>query len=375
MHAAYDALPALLSQYAARPHRPVVVAGFDGFIDEMTSVVGERRSLTDWTPIGGIPDFGAWVNGAAGRSALREIVMHRADPGGCAVNLGDGLNAMGVELHAFATLGDPIHPAFRPFVAACASCTSWAGVHGRTIAFEFTDGKIMLCSVSQLADLDVACLDRHLADGVYSRRCAQAQVIVLTNWTLYPHMTQCWLRLIEQVYSKLTQKPRFFIDLVDPTARSQADIGAMLAVLPQLQRCGPVTLGVNGNEGNVLARVLGLSPVADEPAAVEAQARELRTKLGVEEVVTHSIRFSAAADAAGSASVPGPWCKAPVKSTGAGDRYNAGTVLGHCLGLDLNARLALGNLSSGFFVRQARSGSALELARFGQELVTDEAGK
>lgn len=363
MHPAYSSLPLILSSLAKKP-RPVVVAGFDGFIDEMTSVVGERRSLTDWSPIGGIPAFGAWVNGAAGRSALREIVISRVDAGGCAVNLGDGLNAVGVELHAFATLGEPMHSAFKSFAKACASCTSWAGVHGRTAALEFTDGKIMLCSVSQLADLDVACLDRHLEDGIYAKRCAQAQAIALTNWTLYPHMTAIWERLIERVYSKLPQKPRFFVDLVDPTARSQADIAAMLKVLPKLQACGPVTLGVNGNEGNVLARVLGVPVAADEPAAAEDQAKVLRVKLGVDELATHCIRFSAAADATGSASVPGPWCEKPLKSTGAGDRYNSGTVLGHCLKLGLPERLALGNIASGFFVRNARSGNAQELAEF-----------
>jgi sugar/nucleoside kinase (ribokinase family) len=62
--------------------------------------------------------------------------------------------------------------------------------------------------------------------------------------------------------------------------------------------------------------------------------------------------------------ISGPHCAQPLKSTGAGDRFNAG----YCLGLLARGTLAdcltLGCAASGFFVRQARSADRAELAAF-----------
>ena len=42
-----------------------VVTGFDGFVDEMISVVGERRSLDDFTPVPDIAAFGGLISSAS----------------------------------------------------------------------------------------------------------------------------------------------------------------------------------------------------------------------------------------------------------------------------------------------------------------------
>jgi hypothetical protein len=370
MQAVYRSVAAALRRHAAGGRPLAVTVGFDGFVDEMTSVVGERRGLDDWSKMAAIPEFGAWVAGAAGRSALREIVIHRQDPGGCAVNLGDGLIALGVQLDCYATLGEPLHPAFAPFAAACRTCTSWAGVHGRTLALEFDDGKLMLCAVAQLAAFDPERLAGELADGAYRASCARSRLIALTNWTLYPHMTACWRLLQRQVYRTLDHRPVFFLDLVDPASRSAADIREMLSALPGFTETGDTVLGLNGTEANILARVLNLPSAADDPAGVRRQAQRLREAIGITEVVIHCVRFAAAARADDSTSVDGPWTTTPRKCTGAGDRFNAGYALGLLLGLPLAERCALGATSSGFFVREARSGSTAELAAFAEDFAT-----
>ncbi|HEY9249824.1 MAG TPA: hypothetical protein VIO38_11855, partial [Rariglobus sp.] len=43
---------------------PSVAIGFDGFVDEMIRVVGERRSLSDYSAVPTIADFGALVSRA-----------------------------------------------------------------------------------------------------------------------------------------------------------------------------------------------------------------------------------------------------------------------------------------------------------------------
>ena len=71
----------LLKDRQSIPSQSPVVAVFDGFVDEIISVVGERTSLSEWKPVPLISQFGDLIKAAAGRSSLREIIVHRADPG------------------------------------------------------------------------------------------------------------------------------------------------------------------------------------------------------------------------------------------------------------------------------------------------------
>mgnify|MGYP003505139292 CR=1 FL=1 len=63
----------------ADPQGCRVVTGFDGFVDEMISVVGERRTLDDFAPVPDIGTFAAMIAAAAGQSTLREIVVTAAN--------------------------------------------------------------------------------------------------------------------------------------------------------------------------------------------------------------------------------------------------------------------------------------------------------
>ncbi|MCX6935781.1 MAG: carbohydrate kinase [Verrucomicrobia bacterium] len=340
-----------------------VVTGFDGFVDEMISVVAERTSLDHFSQVPDIATFGGMISAAAGHSSLREIVVNAVHPGGCAVNLGDGLAALGVPVDCFATLGEPMHPAFSEPASRFRKAISWGREPGRTLAFEFSDGKLMFSSVKQLEEFTPQDISLRLGGGVYQSSCLEAAIIALTDWSLYPHMTAVWRLLQHDVYSKLTHRPHFFIDLVDPSSRSAADILAMVDTLPFLETCGPVTLGLNGNEANILAQLLGLEPAQEEEDSMRLAAG-LRTKSGVSTIVIHNLKFAASAGSGGGFSTQGPFCERPLKSTGAGDRFNAG----YCLGLLAVAApevcLSLGCAASGFFVRNAHSPSRSELAEF-----------
>lgn len=340
----------------------VVVVGFDGFVDEIISVVECRESSGDWRPVPTIEAFADHVRASAGRSSLREIVVQRCEAGGCAVNLGDGLTALGVQLDCYATLGRPRAAAFDAFAARCRHVESWGDEPGRTLALEFQDGKLMLSAVEPLHRFDMGLLETVLCESRFPRSCREAQLIALTDWTLYPKMNDCWRLLQQRVLAELPQQPWIMIDLVDPSSRSREDKLAMLRVLSLFEHAGPTVLGLNGNEANQLAMLLGV-PTADESAAsITALAAELRQRLGLRQVVIHLTRRAAAADRTGVVSIEGPFCATPVKSTGAGDRFNAGYAAGLLLGGSLADCLALGCASAGFFVRNARSGSPEELA-------------
>ncbi len=342
-----------------------VVTGFDGFVDEMITLVDERRSLTEFCRVETISRCAELLGAAAGQSSLREIVINRTDPGGCAINMGDGLVKLGVPVKTFATAGEPIHAAFAEYSQE-AELHSWGREPGRTLAFEFADGKLMFSAVTQLADFHPAELERRLADGAFFEACSVAHLIAITDWSLYPHMTACWKYLQDTVFSRLTHRPYFLIDLVDPSSRAEADILAMLEVLPEFQHAGPTVLGLNQNEANILSRLLGESPVVvnGKEATVE-QAKKLRARLKIHEVVIHAQKYAVLADDdEDSASAFGPYCERPVKSTGAGDRFNAGYALGKILVLDKMQRLLLATAVSGMYVRLGRSATFEELLTF-----------
>lgn len=341
-----------------------VVTGFDGFVDEMVSVVDERQSLTDYRRIETIEHFGEKISAAAGHSSLREIVITEVDPGGCAINMGDGLASLGVPVTTFATVGEPLHAAFAGY-AEKARLISWGTEPGRTLAYEFADGKLMFSAVSQLQKFHPDALAEYLADGVFAEACASAQLIAITDWTLYPHMTACWDYLLEKVFSKLPGRPNFFFDLVDPSTRSENDIRGMLEVLAKFEQVGNVTLGLNQNEANILSRLTdGATQTAVAPESAEEQSVELRNALKVGSVVIHSLRYAVGCAGDSVQSVWGPYCEKPKKSTGAGDRFNAGYALGAILGLKMADRLLLACSASGFFVRAGRSATVAELSAF-----------
>jgi len=340
-----------------------VVAGFDGFVDEMISVVAERTTLDSFAAVRDIATFGGMISAAAGHSSLREIVVNAVHPGGCAVNLGDGLAALGVPVDCYATLGEPVHPAFSEPLSRFRKAVSWGREPGRTLAFEFADGKLMFSSVKQLAEFTPEDIARRLGDGAYLSSCRGAAIIALTDWTLYPHMTAVWQMLNREVYSKLTHQPQFFIDLVDPSSRSSEDILAMLEALPFLESNGRVTLGLNGNEANILARLLGLEAASDESSS-ERLAGELTEKTGICGVVIHNLKFAVSHRSGASHCIAGPYCEQPLKSTGAGDRFNAGFCFGLLAHAGPEECLTLGCATAGFFVRNAASPTRNDLEVF-----------
>jgi hypothetical protein len=339
--------------------------GLDGFIDEMISVVGERRSASEWTALPSMADLGAALTAAAGHNSLREIVVRSSDAGGCALNLGDGLLRLGVAIDFLGTLGSPRHPSFDAFAGACRSVRTLGSAYGRTLAFEFGDGKFMFSAVSQLGEVDPELLGSALADGGFAAACRSASLIAFTNWTLFPHMTACWRLLQREVLARLGGRRPLLIDLVDPSSRSEADIRAMLETVTLFERDCDTVLGLNLNEARVIGHVLGLGELAGGEQAMVERAGRVRTALGISEVVIHSARCNALSSPAGEVVLAaGPHCANPRKTTGAGDRFNAGYGLGLMLALPAAERLLLAAASSGVFVRAGRSATLAEAISF-----------
>lgn len=333
-----------------------VVVGFDAFVDQVYTVVAERIDSGKFERIPEIRDFGAWITGSSGKSGSREAVLMEQAAGGCAVNQGDALASLGFPLSAF--VGGASDSAFDEFRAKCLSVEDTGIQPGRSVVYEFNDGKLMFCSFSHFAAMTPDFLHDQLSRIRYLERCAQASAIVITSWSVYPHMNACWRHLQKEVLAGLTQRPRLFFDIADPASRSPGELREMLETIAGFEAIGPVTLSLNANEAQQLAKAVGLDPDR------EVMGAALRQMAGITELGIHGIEWAMSSTAEGDVTVASAYTPTPAKSVGAGDRFNAGWLAGSLIGLPQNLRLLMACACSGFFVRKARSATLPELAAF-----------
>ena len=346
-----------------------VMVGLDGFVDEIIDVVDKRTSHENYDRITTIAQWGGKISAAAGQSCNFELVVKQQKLGGNGPIMGNALASMGWKTTYIGNLGVPtVHPVFQDF-AKRAEVISFAEP-AHTDALEFLDGKVMLGNMGPLNDVT---FDRMVAAVGMDRLVElmeRSTLIGLVNWTMLPHMTGVWERVLVDIVPKLSNKPRkIFIDLADPERRLVEDLRAALGMLTRLNEKVHVILGLNLSEAQQVANALGLAkPAADPEGAVVEYAVSIREKLNLGTVVVHPRKGAAAANAQGSAVMAGPFVAQPKISTGAGDHFNAGFCAGQLLGMNLEESLAVGVGTSGYYVRNAESPTAAKLAAFIAEM-------
>jgi sugar/nucleoside kinase (ribokinase family) len=340
------------------------LVGLDGFVDNIISVVDKRHDLERFDRIRTIDVLGQKIKNAAGESSNYELVVTQQKLGGNGPIMANALAAIGMDVSYIGNLGYPaIHPVFADF-AKIAHVISIAEP-GYTDALEFDDGKLMLGKHESLKDVNWDNMLGRVGKEKLKSLLQPAKLIGMVNWTMLPHMTRIWAKLLDEVIPNLERHERkLFIDLADPEKRTHSDILDALKMLTRFQDQVDVILGLNLKESLEVADVLGLPGAKDAEAAIEDNARAIREKLHLECVVIHPRRGAAAAIEGSSARFEGPFVKEPKISTGAGDHFNAGFCLGRVLGFTLAESLCTGVATSGYYVRNAASPSATELAEF-----------
>lgn len=371
-HAICKSASARLAAEAGRLSSLKAVIGLDGFVDSIIDVVDQRQDVSHYQPIATIDRFGKKIIAATGQSSNYEMVVKMTKLGGNGPIMAHALACAGLDLTYIGSLGYPsVHPVFSEF-AKQAKLISIAEP-GYTDALEFTDGKLMLGKLSQLAEVNWQNLADRFGIGQFTAQLAAADFVAMNNWTMLPAMGDIWRHMLDEVLPKLPKRPRkFFADLADPEKRPQQELRQSLQVLSGFQQHVDVILGLNLKESTQVAAALGIAIQGDPEAAIEATARQIREKLDIGCVVIHPRKGAAAADASGTAYFAGPFVQKPKIGTGAGDHFNAGFALGRIVGLSLIESLCSGVATSGYYVRTAKSPSATELAEFIADLPSPE---
>lgn len=342
--------------------------GLDGFVDEIIAVVDKRHDGGRYDPVRTIDGLGRKILGAAGQSSNYELVVKQVKLGGNGPIMANALASLGLSVTYIGNVGYPsVHPAFAE-LAQKAKVVS-IGEPGHTDALEFDDGKLMLGKHQTLQEVNWDNLISRVGPDNLKSLMDGSHLIGMVNWTMLPHMSRIWARMLDEVIpNRERHNRRLFIDLADPEKRTHQDIMDALRLLTRFQDQVDVILGLNLKESLEIADVLGLPGARAPEDAIEDNARAIREKLGLACVVIHPRRGAAAAVRDESARFDGPFVQQPKISTGAGDHFNAGFCVGRVLGLSLEESLCLGVATSGCYVRSAQSPTATQLADFIAEL-------
>jgi sugar/nucleoside kinase (ribokinase family) len=342
------------------------LVGFDGFVDSIVSAVAQRSGQGEnFTPFSGIAEFGRSIQDAAGKSANFELYPRMEKLGGNGPIMAGALLAMDANVTCVGAFGrGSIHPVFAD-LARQARLVSLAEP-ARTTAIEFPDGKIMLGVTESLDQITPANLTAAFGGDGFRDAIAEADLVVLGNWTMIPHMTEIYTELTERLLPGVPAREDrlFFFDLADPGKRSRADLLGALGEIARFERFGRVCLGLNLREAQQVSAALDLGADGDSPEGLRSLASKIRSRLELTSVVVHPTACAVCATRAGSCLVDGPYTAQPLISTGAGDHFNAGFVAGQLLGLGPESCLCLGVSASGLYVRTGRSPTVADVENF-----------
>lgn len=343
------------------------LVGLDGFIDTIFDVVDQRQTATKYSSFKTIKDFSKRVAAASGKSANFEVAAVDEKIGGNGPIMAFALSTLGAPIDYVGMLGYPdIHEIFGE-LAKRAKVHSIAEP-GFTSAMEFSDGKLMFGEHTSVHEVSWDNIKKRMEDVDFSKLYEESDFVALVNWTMLPHMTAIWKKLIAEFKTADLKRKLVFFDLADPAKRTDKDLVAALKVITDFQTYHDVVLGMNEAEALHVAKVLGIKKITKSPKGYAVLAGQIREKLAIQIAVIHPVQYACAADENEQVHVKGPYTAKPKISTGAGDHFNAGFVIGRLLDQDLAHSLQLAVANSGYYVRHANSPNREQLVRFLQTL-------
>ena len=107
-----------LERLAPRLPEIRAVLGFDGFVDEIITVVDKRYGLDHFDPVESIAAMARKILGASGESSNYELVVRKRKLGGNGPIMANALASIGLGVTYIGCLGHPnLDPVFRDFAA------------------------------------------------------------------------------------------------------------------------------------------------------------------------------------------------------------------------------------------------------------------
>ncbi len=359
------------------PKELKMIVGFDGFVDEIIHVVDKRIDSEHFTRINTIEALGNRIVRASGLSTNIELVPTIKKIGGNGPIMCNALSKHNPTIAYMGALGYPsIDDVFKEMEDKV-SLYSFA-TNGHTDALEFDDGKLLLGKMQSLNDVTYENLLKAVGEKEFVTLLSNVDLFANVNWSMLPGLTDLWEKVADNLLSELPNrknKPCFFVDLADPEKREDEEIKRALGILKRYTNKFFVILGLNKKEAYDIANVLDLfddQSLKHMQVSLEDLNIALQEYLDIDCVVIHPVDRSCCVINGEFYVETGPYIAKPKLSTGAGDNFNAGFVLGLLLGLTPDQALLTGMSTSGFYVRNAKSPDYKELCTFMNEWANEK---
>ena len=352
-------------------HNVPVVVGMDGFIDEILHLVDKRQNIEQFTRVHTLKEYGEMIVRAAGLSTNVEIVPVEIRLGGNGPYLSNALLSCGAKVTYIGALGDPIHQIYKDF-AAKAEKTYSLCEPGHNQALEFDDGKLMMLKPEVFKGVTWERVKEVVGPPEkFAALLDNCDLFGLIDWSIVFNMTDIWKKLVDEVFPLMADrpsgvKPIAFFDLSDPEKRTTEDILEGMRLIGKFESKFRAVLGLNEKELYQIAGAFGV-----KEGSLKDMVTETYKKLGIYCLVVHPVKEACCCIGGEYYQVEGPYCEKPLTTTGAGDNFNCGFSLGQALGLDPISSLTFGVCTSGFYVRNAKSGSYDEIMGFAKKWAED----
>lgn len=335
------------------------ICGFDGFID--TFITMKQPST--------MAEFGPKVADAAGIAASYEV-EHKGDKfGGNGPLIASALSAIfsnGIDITYIGAMGeDEVLPIYQEALNGKIRQLYTLATPAHSDCLEFEDGKVMLCDMRSCAEITWKRLVEKVGIDQLSEKLQQSQFIGAVNWGKLPHVGEIWTNLAGKLAELGISKKKvvFFMDLAEFEQRPMEDREKLLQRLPGITEQCHTMLSFNLKEAWQMADSFdGDFHGKKDPDSVAELAVFLKEHIDVDRIIIHPNDGAACASADGCTYLPGPYCKKPLISTGAGDNFGAGCIAACLEGFDNLGIILAGNCASGHFVRTGRSASFKDMA-------------
>ena len=352
-----------LLNHPVKPQK--VFVGLDGFIDEILHVVDIRFSSDSYKRIPTIQAYADRIAHGSGMSTNIELVSQQIKMGGNGPILANALLNYSVEVTYMGAAGFPdLDPTFHA-LNRCNEiiCLSPPAV---TDALEFNDGKIIASKLASLSAVTWENIRRHCSLPQLIALFEGCNYLVFSNWSMIVGMNHIWEEFLKTVEPGITASAKtVFFDLADPEKRTKEDLQIALSHITNFTKAGfRVTLSMNLKEACEISEALGKTITDYQGADTQEILDFLSGRLGISCLVIHLVDHACCRQDNTYYEVPGPYCKEPKLTTGAGDNFNAGFLYGLMQNFSYTDCLYMGCATSGYYVRHAKSPVIQELIGF-----------
>jgi len=337
-----------------------ILLGCDGFVDETYEIVEVRKSLSEFTAMKNLKQFGQLLVDRADGGVGVELVPKRRCEGGFGVNTARLAGVLGLNPILPGLYGsNEIDPAFEEFKHH--STLYSLGDPALTIALEFNDGKVLMSNLEAVSNLTWEGFEAFFTEAQLKEMFSDVDILGLGYWSLTADFDNLFKGFMKQ-YETLKAPRRMVFDFADIKKKSSESFLQSLELIRSFNDKIPMTLSLNEHEVFELFLRIGIERPDATPEAITPALTVARQKIGLDELVVHTPHFAAASCAAdGEGFALQERQTNVIRSAGAGDSFNGGYICASLGNAPIKERLVIANAATAFFVTHAAAPTREEL--------------